>query len=310
MGAAVSAASVSAASRDNVTIVLSEDSATYRTVAEALHHELERTAPGRFRVGVIDTAAVETTLADVPKNEVGLIVGVGVAAATAVTESIAVRTPVLHTLVPRAAFDKLQAGRRSAGNTAAVSAIYLDQPPSRIMDLVHFALPKRSRIGMIFGPDSAVFAKSYEMAARQIGLRFESETVATAEEIPRALERVLGRSDLLLAAPDAQVYTRSTLQSILLSAYRANSPVIGFSSAYVRAGALAAVYSTPEQIGRQAAEMILRAAGQTDWQLPAPQNPKYFSVEVNRDVARALGLSLEEDSQLLERLKRSGGNES
>ena len=121
---------------------------------------------------------------------------------------------------------------------------------------------------------------------------------------------MLGRSDLLLAAPDAQVYTRSTLQGMLLSAYRANNPVIGFSSAYVRAGALAAVYSTPEQIGRQAAEMILRAAGQTDWQLPAPQNPRYFSVEVNRDVARALGLSLEEDSRLLERLKRSEGNES
>ena len=300
---------MSAAPLDTLTVVMSEDSATYRNVVETLRRELERAAPGRFRVGVIDAKTVKTMAAELLKNDAGLIVTVGVAAATAVTESGDVRAPVLHTLVPRIAFDKLQASRRSTGETASVSAIYLDQPASRTMEFVHLALPKASRIGMIFGPDSAVLAKPNELAARQIGLRVESETITSAEEIPRVLDRVLSRSDLLLAVPDPQVYTRSTLQGILLSAYRANSPVIGFSSAYVRAGALAAVYSTPEQIGRQAADVILRAAAQTRWQLPPPQEPKYFSVEVNRNVARSLGLVLQDDTQLLERLKLSGGSE-
>lgn len=298
-----------AASADSVTIVVTEDGGTYREAAEALRHGVERAAPGRFRISTIDAGALKGRLAETLKSKEGLLVTVGVGAAMAVSEAD-LRLPVLHTLVPRTAYDKLQAGRAAPGEASNVSAIYLEQPAARTMDLVHIAVPKGWRVGMIFGPDSMGLARTYGQAADLMGLKLESETIATAEDIPSALGRLLTRCDVLLAAPDPQVYSGSTLQGILMSAYRANSPVIGYSAAYVKAGALAAVFSTPEEIGRQAAEIIVGGAGQTRRQLPPPQYPKYFSIEVNRNVARSLGLVPDENARLMERLKRGEGNES
>jgi ABC-type uncharacterized transport system substrate-binding protein len=115
------------------------------------------------------------------------------------------------------------------------------------------------------------------------------------------LKKVLADADVLLALADQQVFNPQTIQNILLASFRAQVPMVGFSPAYVRAGALLAIFSTPEQIGRQSAALakdVLQGKG-----LPAtPLYPSNFSVMVNDHVARSLGLSLE-PSTLTARLK-------
>jgi ABC-type uncharacterized transport system substrate-binding protein len=67
--------------------------------------------------------------------------------------------------------------------------------------------------------------------------------------------------------------------------------VLGFSPAYVRAGALVSLHSTPAQVGIQAASL---ARSVLNGQSPAPsQYPADFTVEVNTHVARSLGLELD-----------------
>jgi ABC-type uncharacterized transport system substrate-binding protein len=108
---------------------------------------------------------------------------------------------------------------------------------------------------------------------------------------------VLTASDILLALPDSVVFTRDTARSVLLATYRYQRPLIGFSQAYVNAGALAAAFSSPAQIARQTAELLQSLpAGRTA--LPAPVYPTYFSVAVNRSVARALALDVASDAML------------
>ncbi|MDO9189477.1 MAG: ABC transporter substrate binding protein, partial [Sulfurimicrobium sp.] len=116
---------------------------------------------------------------------------------------------------------------------------------------------------------------------------------------------VLADSDVLLAVPDPLVFNKGTVQSLLLTTYRYQDPVIGFSHAYVKAGALASVHTMPEQVGRQAADVILRTLGSRPAWLPPPENPKYFSVSVNYQVARSLGLSIGDETVLLQKLKRA-----
>jgi ABC-type uncharacterized transport system substrate-binding protein len=95
------------------------------------------------------------------------------------------------------------------------------------------------------------------------------------------------------------------LQNILRTAFLSNVPLFAFSPAYVRAGALAAVYTTPNQVGRQAAEWLVRYLdGRT---LPAIQSPREFEISVNRRVARALGLAMEEDSRIVDRVRELEG---
>ena len=116
---------------------------------------------------------------------------------------------------------------------------------------------------------------------------------------------LLRQADLLLAINDPLVLNRESAKWLLYEAYQRQLPVIGFSLAYVHAGAAAAVFSDSGQMGRQAAEIT------RDWLatgmrcLPAPQYSSYFRVAVNRAVNTSLGgRNLDEDA--LVRAIRSG----
>ena len=107
-----------------------------------------------------------------------------------------------------------------------------------------------------------------------------------------ALQSVLDSSDVLLAFADPLVFNSSSIQNILMTTIRAQVPLVAFSPAYVRAGALLAVYSTPTQVGTQAARWVL--GGLANQALPEQSlEPDDFEIGVNAQVARALGLSLD-----------------
>ena len=113
---------------------------------------------------------------------------------------------------------------------------------------------------------------------------------------------VLSKSDLLLAVPDPQVYNPNNIQNILLSTIRARKPMMGFSPAYVRAGAMIGLYVTPTQVGQQAASLVKNALNGT----PFPHHPipsDDFEVEVNASVSRAFGLTLDPE-RLREAVRR------
>ena len=107
--------------------------------------------------------------------------------------------------------------------------------------------------------------------------------------------------------PDATVYNNRTISNILLTAYHQRSPVVGFSPAYVKAGALLALYSTPAQVGQQAGEAA--RLGLATGSLPPPAAPRHFRISTNPYVARSLGIQLEDPAVLHERLERSEGSQ-
>jgi ABC-type uncharacterized transport system substrate-binding protein len=110
----------------------------------------------------------------------------------------------------------------------------------------------------------------------------------------------------LLALPDSAVYNDSTIRNILLATYHRGIPLIGYSSGYVKAGALCAVYSTPEQIAAQAAQLIFKF--KDTHKLPAPQYPQEFEVTVNPQVADSLGLQIKNATALHDEIDNITGD--
>ncbi len=294
-----------ASTADTIVIVVSENSDAYLQTAERLRVRFEYENPerARFIVMNIERLALKGA-AELSGNQ--LIVTVGVRAAQMVN-GFGLTIPVLHTLVPKSAYEQML--QTKPASTHQLSGVFIDQPVARQLELVRLVAPQVIKVGALLGADAQAASKALDLAARSHGLQMEIETISKPEELPASLKRVLARSDALLALPDAQVYNQSTLQTILLNAYRSNQPVFGFSAAQVKAGALAAVYTTPEQIGTQAAEILLKAGAGGKWVLPVPQSPRYFNVAVNREVGRSLGLAIDEDIVLQEKLKRSARNE-
>ncbi|MDS4072205.1 MAG: ABC transporter substrate binding protein [Defluviicoccus sp.] len=271
----------------DIDVVLGEDSGAYREVAELLRKELAAKA----------TVNIVAPGAAVPGREPDVVITVGTRALAAALES---RTaPVVATLVPRLSYERTLRGAKALPGRR-VSAVFIDQPYGRQLNLISLVLPGRQRIGVLATAEYEENLKLLVTAAQPRRFSIVSEIVTSPQNVPPALSRVLGESELLLALPDPGIFNAGTIHNILLATYRAQQPVIGFSPAYVRAGALAALYSTPQQMAQQAAELALRAL--TGAGLPPPQHPRAYSVGVNSTVARSLGITVDDAAVLTSKL--------
>lgn len=280
----------------SIVIVSSERSAAYSEAAEALVSELERGGLSRLAVLQLTSAEFAAAGSLTPK----LFVTLGTEAAQVLAKS-EWRAPVLCTLLPRISFERvLQAsGRKSSPQ---FSALYLDLPLGRQLDLIRLALPEARHVGVLWGPESQAQAAGLRVQAQVRGLELVEATVGQNELIFPGLKGVLNKADVLLAVADPHLYNSSSIQNILLASFRARIPLAAFSPAYVRAGALLALHVTPVQMGQQAAE-IARGVLQGKALSPTPLYSQEVSVAVNEHVARSLGLTLDADV-LREQLRR------
>lgn len=210
---------------------------------------------------------------------------------------------LLCLLIPRLTFRHLAAQLPEPAR-GRVSAIYLDQPFARTLHLLQSAFPEARDIAVPLGPSSALEEAELAAEAAAHGLRLHLARIREDENPLRAILGLLDDSDVLLALPDPVVYNQYSVQGILLATYRREIPVIGFSRAYVRAGAITAVYTTPVQVGRQAGRLILDAFTMTPPRLPPPRPPEEYEIAVNRQVTRSLGIILPDDLDLLGQVRR------
>lgn len=239
-----------------------------------------------------------------------LIVAVGVVALDGVLERLEkrgdawARVPLLAVLVPEAVFTARQAGIQAGRRP--FSAALLDQPLGRQLALVKRALPQYPRIGVLTGPQTRRILDALDQEARDRGLVLRKTLpVNGAEEVYPALKQAIDESQVIIALPDPSIYNSASLQNILLTTYRARIPLVAFSPAYVKAGALLAVYSTPAQVARRAVEML--RLWQTGQSLPPSQKPRDFEVAVNERVAASLGLWIDSPNLIVDDLRRQEG---
>lgn len=286
----------SLAGAGEVAVVISEDTAVYRSVAETIQSRLEGTAA----VDIVNIPALRNP----KRKDLRFLVAIGSQAASAAVASH-IDVPLLVTLLPRSAFDRLAAERRRAADPQPLSALYLDQPIGRQLDLIRLAMPNARRIGVLLGPESDNLYPALQTAAQEKQLHLAAQRVGSNSEIAPALQKLLPEIDVLLALPDPTVFNAGTIQLILLATYRQQLPLFGFSAAYVRAGAIASLHSTPVQIGNQAADMLRTALARG--QLPPPRYSGQYTLATNPHVAHSLGIPLEGESALLQRMQQMDG---
>ena len=270
-----------------VWLALSEAGGAYAETAEAIRAELQR--GGVMRAELVVKPWRELLAAAGPPPR--LVVAIGVGALRGIA-GVGARAPLLATLVPRAAYTHIAA--EAGAGLRPNSAVWLDQPVSRQFDLLQVAMPGRRRIGVLLGPESRQIESDMLSAAADRKLEIVAMRIDSAEQLSAALQNTVDDADVLLALPDPLIYNGSTIQNILTTAYRRRIPLAGFSPAYVKAGALLALYSTPAEVGAQVGDLVRGVlAGRP---LPPPQGPRDFSVGVNAEVARSLGIAVEADA--------------
>jgi putative ABC transport system substrate-binding protein len=227
-----------------------------------------------------------------------LVIALGVKALEAASK-LKTSTPVIGVYTPLPVYNKLlQQSKRDVGN---FSAVVLEQPYTRQFNLIKTILPDAGAVGVLLGLTSSQYAEQIKDEADTKAINLHIENVNQGRELMDKLKQILYKYDALLAIPDPDIYNRETVQPILLTSYRHQKPVFGFSKAYVQAGALAAVYSTTKQLAKQTAEIAVDAQA-VRTVLPFPQAPKYFSVALNSQVARSLNIKLNDEELIHSKL--------
>lgn len=273
---------------ERVHIILSQTTPPYLEFARALELALrQRTIP----VAVEQVSLQRYTAGAAP----GIWVGVGTLALQRLG-SDPPNGPVLFALVPR---ESLYQAVREADwrlDPARFTAVYIDQPVRRHIALIRAALPDARRI-VALPVERAAGASLWTIAA-EAGFELQAATLDDPQALVSLLQEHLPGADAVLALPDPRLMSGGGVQNLLLATYRHGVPVFAHSASYVRAGASFAVYSTPQQFGRQAADVLANYLDDRTRALPGPMYPRDFKVAVNARVTASLGLPRREAEAL------------
>lgn len=295
---------LAATENTRIEVLLSSEASYYQQVVNGLTDALLQQHPD---ADISTVSLREFSERDEPDSSTGLVIAIGTSASKVAMQKNG-HFALLCTFLPRSAYLALLTQHQGQLGSRPVSAIFLDQPISRYMALIKTLVPKATQLGTAVGPvssqllpDMRSLAQQQEMELHYVELDENTNPVAT-------LAPLVETSDVFLATPDQAGLNRVIAKWLLYLSIRQRIPVIGFSLAYVNAGALAAVYSSPQDIGRDTGETASRWLSHSNSSLQPARYPAYFSLRTNPSVARALGIQLPSEVELYMRVSKESTN--
>lgn len=276
-------------------IVVSRESDSYLEVANSINESLNSTAK------VITLKELDHNNYDTEGYQ--QIIAIGSRAADQLFNKIPADKPLYISFVPRQAYRQLLLKNidHQRIKNKKVTAVYLDQPYRRQLSLAKLITPSAKSVATALGPHSTNDRKLLQKAANALGLELKSATLDESDNPIHKLQPLIKSADIFLSLPDKSVFNRTTAKWILYISFRQRIPLIGFSKKYVDAGALAAVYSTPSDIGKQTAEALKYYSERN--RLPDPTYSKYFNVSTNKTAANSLRINIPPEDALAQRLR-------
>jgi len=280
---------------------VSKPTKDYLEVLHTIQQDLDDKFPSKYHAAVqfvSDQTAYDNQIA-----AANLIVTIGTAAADTAYQ-YKPNVPIISVLITDSSFASMASKHYGSIDQALanrVSAICIDQPTSRSIDLAKLLLPGAKKLGMMLGPSSTNLQPELTTMISDKGMNSEFVVIAPSDNPIVKIEPVMRESDIFIPVPDNRLINIATAKWILHLSYRHKVPVIAFSRSYLSAGALAAIYSSPENVATQTSEWIADRATSPSGTGGAYQ-PKYFSIHFNYSVAASLNIPLKTEQFYRERL--------
>jgi putative ABC transport system substrate-binding protein len=276
-----------------VCILFSRDLPPYRQAVEGLKAELDRHGKHRYVELMMTGSATDDLEKRISQAKPDVVVTLGTEASKVAVASVE-DVPVVFAMVANPVDSGILPRRPSADQ--AVAGVTTDVAPAEQFALLRQVVPKAKRIAVIYCPQyTEATVAGGEKAAKAAGmelLRFPVEPY----RVDAALENLARESvDAMWTVTDPGVMVPATAKRILTYALKAKVPVIGFSPAMVRAGALLGFEIDPKALGAQAAGIVagLLYEGKkpADFHVVYPEGPVLY---LNAAVAQRIGVKLPE----------------
>ncbi len=205
------------------------------------------------------------------------------------------KASILAVLITQSAFSEYLNRSDSAGRALEVgqlSALYLEQPASRYLCLATALKPDSRHIGTVTGTLASHSVKQLAEMASKDGRDIRHLQISEKDNPTAAIQQVMQMSDIYLALPDSVLFNRGTAKWVLLTGLKWSVPIIGFSERYAKAGAVAAIYTTPQDAAEETARWVMELYASDDRRLKPPHYPETYTLSLNKKVAEQLGLIL------------------
>ena len=212
------------------------------------------------------------------------------------------KTPFVASFTTESAFSSLSSKAQAIIKKYFVGGVSLDQPSRRLAYLAKFIKPDVTSIGALLGPNSKIKNNDIRRQSAHVGSSINIVNIRTSDNPVSKLRNVFQKSQVFIVFPDKANFNRKLARWVIALSYKHQVPVVSYSKKYADAGALISLYSEPQQIGKQTAEIALAYLRHSS--LPrklAP--PKYYNLAINRSVKQALNLSFPSKSELLRKLQ-------
>ncbi len=208
-------------------------------------------------------------------------------------------TPAIHSYITEFQYlNNINTLQHSENQTS----IFLNQPLQRYLHFIKLLLGA-NKVGIMRSKNNIASHEKVIEFSKNPGVELEQVLFEKGENPLHKIKDLLKRNDVLLSSPNPNIYNRHTLKGILLSAYRQNKPVISYSPSHVKSGALAAIFSSPENIGHQISDVLNHSLEDINFR---PENFYYaaeFDIQINQRVAKSLNLKLADEEQVLINLR-------
>jgi len=270
-----------------ILVVRTSDAGPYISASKSLTDRLTKWGHSVEAVALADLVKNFRARAD----GVGATVAIGTGAANWVRKNMQPTDKLIYCMVAGSGLASLKGPN--------VSGITTDVPIASQFALIARALPRARVVGMLFSSKSKKSAKHLDDAKSALpkGWKIVSVDVTRHKSRAYAMFTLLVKDiDIVWTSPDPTVYNPQSVRFLLLSALKKKTPVFGFSTGFVRIGALLGVGVDPGVQGTQAADMTDRvlqsAAGMPGVKAPSPVAA--YSTAVNLIVADRIGVDLPE----------------
>ena len=277
-----------------ILMLLSGNSPVYQKVADSTIKRIQKRCNGLFSsCPDISFEKIDVAVTDMALPEKSyLTITFGTHAASFV-KSLVTQDHLVLAMLPR----QSNIADENFPSLEGTTRIYIDQPYSRYFELIKATMPRVARVGLLLYASDTDESQALQTAAAESELILKIEYVESAQDIGESLSKLLGDIDVFLAIPDSRIHNNKTISNILTTAYRNHIPVVGFSAAYVNAGATEAIYTSLDDIARQVSDAVVDIL--THKTKPSKiQQAKYFSISFNFEVARSLGLTIRSPSEV------------
>lgn len=222
----------------------------------------------------------------------GLFIAIGANALKKAIE-LKVQNPVIAVFIKQSNFyhtlKSIEHNNLSQGqyiNLDNIGAIYSDPPISMQTKLIKEIFGVQASFGVITSPITKFLIPHIQKYADENNLSVKFINFTEGENINKVLNS-LKEQNVLFAMPDELVWNSKTLKNIVLSTYRNDQPIIGFSRNLVKAGAIATYYTDLNGVVMETIDRI------NEFKVNAPPirtSSKHNSLVTNSSVLRSFGL--------------------